>query len=63
MKTLSFSQDHLFILIDGLRDFLPDQNNSPIKDAIARLEEEFNHDVSKVNHIQLALLKFQVSPI
>ena len=55
-----FYQEHLLILIDGLREFLPDQNNNKIKEAIARLEKEFDYDVSKINHIQLALLKFQV---
>ena len=54
------SQDHLLDLFDGLKAFLPDQNNSLIKEAIARLEAEFEYDVAKVHHIQLALLKFQV---
>ena len=49
--------------MDCLREFLPEQNICPIKEAIAGLEEEFDYDVSKVNHIQLALLKFQVHNI
>lgn len=56
----SLTKDHLFILMDCLREFLPEQSICPIKEAIAALEEEFDYDVSKVNHIQLALLKFQV---
>ena len=40
---------------------MPDQNNSLIKEAIARLEAEFEYDVAKVHHIQLALLKYQVA--
>ena len=54
-------QDHLLDLFDGLKAFLPDQNNSLIKEAIARLEAEFEYDVAKVHHIQLALLKYQVT--
>ena len=58
-RETSIAKDHLFILIDALREFLPDQNNSPIKEAIVKLQDEFDNDVSKVNHIQLVLLRFQ----
>lgn len=47
------------ILLPGLRDFIPQQNNAHIQDAIASLKEEFDFDGSAINQIQLALLTFQ----
>ena len=64
-KETSLSKDHLFTLFDGMRDFLPDRNDVPIKEAITLLEEEFQYDGAKVNHVQQALLRFQdaVNPV
>lgn len=50
---------NLLTLMRGLRDFIPDQNKSTIEMAISTLREEVDFDVVALNHIQLALYRFQ----
>ena len=54
-----FPQDHLVILIQGLREFLPEQNKDPIQKAMQTLKEEVDFDGNAIHQIQLALYLFQ----
>lgn len=56
---LVLSMDHLAILIQGLREYLPSQNKEPIQKAMRTLKEDLEFDGHAINQIQLALYLFQ----
>ncbi|RWS07520.1 mitogen-activated protein kinase kinase kinase 5-like isoform X4 [Dinothrombium tinctorium] len=55
---LQLTDEHLHILLTGLRDFLPEQNKESITKAIARVKEELEYDGAAISQIQMAFLHF-----
>lgn len=49
------------MLIQGIRDFLPEQNKDPIRSAMHTLKEDLEFDGNAINQLQLALYLFQES--
>lgn len=49
-------------LMEAMREYVQDQSLAPIERTVHELREDFGDEEWVVNHIQLALLKFQVGP-
>ncbi|XP_054721753.1 mitogen-activated protein kinase kinase kinase 15-like isoform X2 [Uloborus diversus] len=59
------TMDHLKLLLDGLREYIPEQDRQPLQQTISCLKEQVENDDKAVNHMQLALYIFQdaVKPV
>ena len=56
-------QDNLSVLMEGIRDYLPEQNEVALHKAISQVQSEHSSDAANFADIlSLALYKFQVSP-
>ncbi|GFX13751.1 hypothetical protein TNCV_599601 [Trichonephila clavipes] len=53
------TMDHLKVLLEGLREFIPEQNKLFVQQAISSLKEEVEFDGTAVNQMHLALYVFQ----
>ncbi|GIZ01938.1 hypothetical protein CEXT_738141 [Caerostris extrusa] len=53
------SMDHLKVLLEGLREYIPEQNKLYLQQAISTLKEEVEFDGIAVNQMHLALYVFQ----
>jgi hypothetical protein len=62
-KPDSLTKDHLNILMEGIRDYLPDPANVvPLQSAISQVQSEHSSGASNfADMLSLALYKFQVS--
>jgi mitogen-activated protein kinase kinase kinase 5 len=52
-------QQHLSILMRGLKDYLPEQNREVIENAIRTLKEELDFEEAAINQLYLAIYLFQ----
>ena len=52
-------QDQLSLLLQGLRDFIPEQNKTALEAAINSLREELEFDGRAMDQIHRALYLFQ----
>ena len=52
-------QSHLLELLKGLRSYILDDDRNHVEKCISRLRETFEFDGTALNHIQLALYRFQ----
>jgi len=50
---------HLSTLMDGMKGFIPEQNQAPLEKAVTELREALDYDGTKLNQLQLALYQFQ----
>ncbi|XP_042910056.1 mitogen-activated protein kinase kinase kinase 15 isoform X3 [Parasteatoda tepidariorum] len=55
----ALTMEHLNILLDGLREYIPEQIKMPIQQAISRVKEDVDFDGIAVNQMHLALYVFQ----
>ncbi|XP_055927798.1 mitogen-activated protein kinase kinase kinase 15-like isoform X2 [Argiope bruennichi] len=53
------TMDHLKVLLEGLREYIPEQNKLYVQQAISSLKEEVEFDGTAVNQMHLALYVFQ----
>ncbi|GBM17583.1 Mitogen-activated protein kinase kinase kinase 5 [Araneus ventricosus] len=53
------TMDHLKVLLEGLREYIPEQNKLYVQQAISSLKEEVEFDGIAVNQMHLALYVFQ----
>ncbi|GFY71567.1 hypothetical protein TNIN_459971 [Trichonephila inaurata madagascariensis] len=53
------TMDHLKVLLEGLREYIPEQNKLFVQQAISSLKEEVEFDGTAVNQMHLALYVFQ----
>ena len=56
---MSVPQDQLSLLLQGLRDFIPEQNKTALEAAINSLREELEFDGRAMDQIHRALYLFQ----
>lgn len=56
---LTLTEANLKVLLEGLREYIPEQNKSPVQQAIANLKEEVEFDGIAINQIQHAVYVFQ----
>lgn len=47
----------------ALRDFIIDQQNTPLQNVLISLKNHLNSDATAIDHLHLALYSYQVCPI
>ncbi|XP_023231732.1 mitogen-activated protein kinase kinase kinase 5-like [Centruroides sculpturatus] len=58
IPNVSLTVDNLHVLINGLRDFIPEQNKASIQQAINHLKDILEFDKNTIHQIQLSLYLF-----
>lgn len=56
------TQKNLEIMIRALRDYIMEQNKDILQSALGELKLHLDFDSTAIDHLQLALFSFQVSP-